>query len=259
MAKPFPGFQLFNETFKLFFSHAGYFLRVLMVPALLGYLTAQAQLWVLDGTLDGEDGLVATGLVSLVAASVAANIAALMTCYRFVAFGPVEGFRFDRRVWRLLKVVMLLMPVALVIGLACFGMAGLLIGGANPESAGALGLLLLLPLGAYLIVRLLFIGPAVALDWQGGMIDLVRHSWALTKGHTWPLLGLTLLFNVLVVFVSWVPGTIGESVRTGLGMDFVFVLMQTVINLAAISAFAVFTGLCYRHFTDSDPQTEAPS
>jgi hypothetical protein len=50
-------------------------------------------------------------------------------------------------------------------------------------------------------VRLLLLNPAV-IDGTQGVIASIRHSWALTRGHFWRLLGFILIITILSAIVS---------------------------------------------------------
>ncbi|HKY81530.1 MAG TPA: hypothetical protein VJM09_08660 [Sphingobium sp.] len=74
---------------------------------------------------------------------------------------------------------------------------------AKPAGA-ALAMLLATAIGALAIfasVRLLLLNPVV-IDGSEGVMPSLRHSWALTRGHFWRLLGFILILTLLSAIVG---------------------------------------------------------
>lgn len=74
---------------------------------------------------------------------------------------------------------------------------------AKPAGA-ALTMLLAVGLGGVMLfgsVRLLLLNPVV-IDGKEGVVASLRHSWALTRGHFWRLLGFMLVLTLLSAIVG---------------------------------------------------------
>ena len=70
--------------------------------------------------------------------------------------------------------------------------------------AAALAMLLGVAVGGVMMfvsVRLLLLNPVV-IDGNAGVMDSLRHSWALTRGHFWRLLGFILILTLLSAIVG---------------------------------------------------------
>ncbi|NIJ15472.1 glycerophosphoryl diester phosphodiesterase membrane domain-containing protein [Sphingobium vermicomposti] len=70
--------------------------------------------------------------------------------------------------------------------------------------AAALAMLLGVAVGGMMLfasVRLLLLNPVV-IDGNAGVMDSLRHSWALTRGHFWRLLGFILILALLSAIVG---------------------------------------------------------
>lgn len=80
-------------------------------------------------------------------------------------------------------------------------------GAAGPGADALLLSLLMLPLLA-LWVRLILITPVAAAE-DCGPLEIVRRSWALTRGHFWKLLGFLLLAAIAVLIALLAASTIG--------------------------------------------------
>lgn len=112
------------------------------------------------------------------------------------------------------------LPVLLGAGLAILGaLLGLFIGilliaGILSFAAKALGAalagLLMMALGIVAIfvsVRLMLLNPVV-IDGRDGVMASIRHSWALTRGHFWRLLGFLFILTILSAIAGAAAQTI---------------------------------------------------
>ena len=84
-------------------------------------------------------------------------------------------------------------------------------GGTAAMVAGLLFLLvlLLIPIGIFLQVKLLYIVPAVAIEQRGGL-DGIKRSWQLTRGAFWRTLGYYLVAGLAVGAVGYLISLVGQ-------------------------------------------------
>jgi hypothetical protein len=91
----------------------------------------------------------------------------------------------------------------------------------------AIGLMLFLVPGLYLIARLLPLGPVMVAEGERNPLNAIRRTWALTKGHGWAISGLFLLIFVAgFVLMAVIGGIVG-----------------LVLHLALSQGLATFVGL----------------
>ncbi len=116
----------------------------------------------------------------------------------------------------------------------------------------ALGFLLLIVPGIYIMVKLLLVPAVVAAENVRGPIAMLQRSWALTKGNSLRLFGLALLITI-AAFVAITIISIVFSILFGillpdgaatLAVKFVDSLLQTGMTLLFIHIYmAVYRGL----------------
>jgi hypothetical protein len=116
-----------------------------------------------------------------------------------------------RRLGPLVVSLVLLMLVAGVIGGATAVIAGVALGVLGP--LGILVSIVVVPTGVIALVVLLarttLAGPAILLEGHGPIAGL-RRSWAMTRGHTWRLLGLLLVVGLIASIASAGSGYLGS-------------------------------------------------
>jgi hypothetical protein len=122
---------------------------------------------------------------------------------------------------RMLPVILIALGIAIAISGAFaavgFGVWGGLAsrgGDAIMVSAGMVGVLaifylVLVPLGIYVQIKLLYTLPAVAIEGLGG-IDGMKRSWHLTNGQFWRTFGYYLLASIAAAAISYVVSFITQ-------------------------------------------------
>jgi hypothetical protein len=147
-------------------------------------------------------GLVTTGVATLIAADL------------WTGGSATVGSALARTVRRLVPLVLsftLLMLAAGLIGAGVTVVAGVALGLLGP--LGVLVTVVVVPAGILalivLLIRTTLVGPAVLLEGHGPLGGLKR-SWALTRGSTWRLFGLLLLFGLIVSIASAGSGTLSS-------------------------------------------------
>ncbi|MDJ0935212.1 MAG: hypothetical protein QNJ06_04035 [Kiloniellales bacterium] len=212
-----PVFEVVGETYGSFFRY----LRYLPQAALLPVVLSVPLYWV---SLQSTKQMMIdpSAAASFLLWSIPINLAFFAifmlfyaSWYRLCLMGPNAGrppwFPLPkRRHWRLLGYSLLMIVIYLVI--AIFGGIPVLIGaaltgaltttGAQPELSGGgvsllgLWLIFLFVLAIFVMLRLCFVFPAVAVDEDYAL----RHSWGHTKGQTLRLF-VALLMTCLPVYV----------------------------------------------------------
>lgn len=156
----------------------------------------------------------------------------------------------------LIALLVILIPPIAAVARADIDWAGVSAGTVRPAIAPGVAVFI----GVYGLlvgIVLLFVGPrlmplhAVVLHEARG-IGAVRRSWALTRRHTWRLIGVLLLFGiVLSVAVGAAQSVTGVIVRLILGPDgiatatFVAAIVAGAVSTALAVAAVVFTGQLY--------------
>jgi hypothetical protein len=109
----------------------------------------------------------------------------------------------------------------------------------------AIGVLLFLVPGLYLMARFLPIGPVMVAEHERNPIAAIRRTWALTKGHGWAILGLFLLVFVAgLVLMSVVGGLIGLVLHLALP-EGLAKFMALIVSTASSTALQVVTIFLY--------------
>jgi hypothetical protein len=100
----------------------------------------------------------------------------------------------------------------------------------------AIGLLLFLVPGLYLIARLLPLGPLMVAEGERNPVDAIRRTWALTRGHGWAITGLfVLIFVAGFVLMTVVGGIVGLVLHLALPEDlanFLGLIVSTATSTA---------------------------
>jgi hypothetical protein len=109
----------------------------------------------------------------------------------------------------------------------------------------AIGFLLLLLPGLYLMARFLPIGPVMVAEGERNPMGAIRRTWALTKGHGWAILGLFLLIFVAgLVLMSVIGGIIGLVLHLALPEGLAN-FMALIVSTATSTALQVVTIFLY--------------
>ncbi|MEU6407264.1 glycerophosphoryl diester phosphodiesterase membrane domain-containing protein [Microbispora sp. NPDC046933] len=162
----------------------------------------------------------------------------------------------------LLQALILMLPLLALLAVFVSLAAADAFGGAGDTTAGALVLVVLLFLVAYVpyllffYTRLSLAAPAIVLEGRG-VTDAMSRSWRLVKGDSWRVLGILLLTAILAAIISSVlaiPFTFGGSILgmlsggTAGGTTIAALLLAVGQALAAMIAYpfqAGVTGLLY--------------
>ena len=124
-----------------------------------------------------------------------------------------------------------------------------------PETAtlgSALGALLLLAGLFYVSVRMLMTSSVASAE-HASVPDILRRSWAMTRGHWWRLFGFLLAFLIIAVILLTAVGTVagivgallfGEPQAMTLGALFVAIFVQLVTAIVT-AGFLVMLARTY--------------
>jgi hypothetical protein len=152
-----------------------------------------------------------------------------------------------------LALVLAMIPILLIVGVA----AGT--GGGPPSTALALvPLLAILPLIAFVWVRLMLMTPVTVAE-PGGSIAVIRRSWALTRGHFWTLLGFVLLFVLVAMVASIAVSAVGGLIvyviagppQPGSAPMIAVLLVAALLNSVISALFATFVARIYVQLADT--------
>jgi hypothetical protein len=128
----------------------------------------------------------------------------------------------------------------------------------------AIGFMLFILPGLYLMARFLPIGPVIVADGERNPIDAIRRTWALTRGHGWAILGLFLLVGVAgLVLMTVVGGIIGLVLHIALpeGLAKFMVLIVSTTTSTALQVVLIFLyAAIYRALTGAkSAESAAPA
>jgi membrane-anchored glycerophosphoryl diester phosphodiesterase (GDPDase) len=108
-----------------------------------------------------------------------------------------------------------------------------------------LGFLLLVIPGIYLAVRFSLVGPVAADHRARGVGGIISASWAITKGHVWPLtlyyflvmVALIVIYTIIAMVLGGIAAFIpGIGVTLGVMIDAALTTIFTVVFLAISTA-----------------------
>lgn len=127
------------------------------------------------------------------------------------------------------------------------------------ETATGLTLLVLLPFMLFFGARLMLLNPVTAAE-AGGPIAILSRSWALTRGHTWKLIGFLLLSGIAISIVSLaVQSILGllfialtGSVQPGSTGALVILVVMAAVNMVVVAYFASLVARIYVQLAGSD-------
>lgn len=216
-------------------------------------------------------GAVVSGLVGLVAAALAVLGHLALVAQ---ASEPLPTWRTAltvaaKRFWPYLGIMVpvaiaglvLVAPMTIAIAAAYPSIAAMRAGGAPTVSPGIAAFVALYAVAAAVVAlwvqaRVLSVLPAVVVNERLGLASY-RRAWSLTRGLTWRILGVILLFAVLVaVTMLAVQGVAGVALRLILGIEHVglaLLVTAALVALAAAVAWAVaaaFTARLYLSVRD---------
>lgn len=184
-------------------------LAFLMLPALAVQLLVPG----LQGMAQDAAGMAALmGWMAPVALIALFGGAALTALALVPGISVGEALRLAAQRFWVVLLAMLLVGVIMVIGLTIFSFAGTL-AGFSQEGLTALATVLTLLAGVALGARFLPLVPVAVLS-RGGPVLALRHSWTLTAGHFWRLLGT----SMLMLFLGLLVLTIARQTILGLAM-----------------------------------------
>lgn len=157
-------------------------------------------------------GVLSAAINSLVQGVIAQEVGRAALGERNTFRGLWQGMR--GRIGALLAWAGLLVGAALAAMLVVAAFIGILVALAGPEVGLIIGSLLInvLQLGVivlvyWLMAKLAFVPAAIVLE-RRRVLDAVRRSWTLTRGHFWRILGILLLTSVIlsgVLMVAMIP------------------------------------------------------
>lgn len=146
----------------------------------------------------------------------------------------------------LIGTLLLMVPIPVVLGIGGYDVDAAMRGVPAELPAGASGfvaiyVLILLPLFFFLAARLALLTPIVVRERLG--IGAFRRSFALTRGITWKIVGVVLLygivFGVAMLAAQFVFGAILQLVAGGEGDISVATVLTAVLVSAVQTAFVV--------------------
>jgi hypothetical protein len=109
----------------------------------------------------------------------------------------------------------------------------------------AIGLILLILPGLYLMARFLPLGAVMVAEGERSSIGAIRRTWAVTKGHGWAILGLFLLIFVAGLVLMSVIGTLIGLVLHFALPEGLAKFMSLIVSTAASTALQVVTIFLY--------------
>jgi hypothetical protein len=173
------------------------------ISVAVGLATGAAQASGAAAAIGGLAGLLVTALIETVL---------IVGLYRLMLRPGDPGFlhlRLGRDEGRLFVVGLILACGVLVLGALAAGL-GLLLEKVTPAGR-VIAAALALGVGGWLALRL---GLAAPISFAEGKIDL-RRSWRMSRGNTWPLLGMWFL-NFCLVMLVWLSLWLAVFVVSGL-------------------------------------------
>lgn len=149
----------------------------------------------------------------------------------------------------LIGVLLLIVPIGVVLGIDGYDFDTARHGAQAELSPGASGFvaiygLILLPLFFFIAARLALLTPVIVQERLG--IGAIARSFALTRGITWKIVGVVLLygivFGVAMLAAQFVFGAILQLVAGGEGDISVATVLTAVLVSAVQTAFVVIAG-----------------
>lgn len=132
---------------------------------------------------------------------------------------------------------------------------------AGQPGAAALGAIVLMLPGLYLLARLLLSGPVVVAERDLGVVAIVKRSLLLTKGRAWAILGLILLVSLPFAIASLAATAVLGSVfllldaaagGEGVGA-FLLLVLSTALGAVFNVVLFVLLAAVYRASTAAEP------
>jgi hypothetical protein len=197
------------------------------------FVTVAAIVFVVIGLVNGllalaaDDGGLGAVLWSLIAVAVSLVGYFWLQGALVEAVRDVRDGRADASVGELFSRTQPRLPALIVAGI----LAGIGI---------ALGLLLLIIPGLFLLSRWFLITPAIVLEGRSAGESFSR-SWELTRGHLWPALGLV----VLTILIAIVGGAIVGALITAVLAPLPDLLASWISNIVVNSLIAPFVALAW--------------
>ncbi len=202
------------------------------------------------------DSAVSMGVAALISQPVTSIATTILTGLLVVSVSrsvlgrkiSVREVLHSSRVWWVVGFTLLL---SLAIAIVGGGLVALVIWLAASDSVGgavALGLLgglALLLVGVWVAVRTLLVTPALMLEGKGFWRTITR-AWRLTRGSFWRLLGIYLLVQVLMYFLTQVVVTPFTLIATFVGaggeiLSFSYLAIVSVGQIIALTATTTYT------------------
>jgi hypothetical protein len=121
------------------------------------------------------------------------------------------------------------------------------------------GLLLLIVPGVYLAGRLTAAGPVLVAEGRRNPIDIIRRSFALTKGRGWAVIGLLLLvfvaFYILSLAITFVLGALLlllDRATEGSVGTFLLMVLGAAVGAVFNTVLMGLTASIYRRLAGED-------
>ncbi|MEO7825970.1 MAG: glycerophosphoryl diester phosphodiesterase membrane domain-containing protein [Allosphingosinicella sp.] len=173
---------------------------------------------------------------------------------RVVGSAIAHGFR---RFLPMLGAVLILLVPTIIVIVALVQMAGLqpqALLNPTPATVGKMALVFLLffVVALYFGTRLMLMTPVAAAE-TAGPVDIIRRSWALTRGHFWKLLGFVLLLAVAAIVIMIVVNiVIGLLIAAIAGLPepgslaaLLILLLGGLVNAAFSAVFGTIVARVY--------------
>ena len=143
----------------------------------------------------------------------------------------------------ILIIAMAIVVVPLLVVLMMTGVVAMPVEGQAPPESFAMALLFIVIGALFLAVKLIMTVPVASAE-HVGPLEILKRSWALTKGHYWTLFGVEVLLLVaaliLLLAAQFVGGATAQIVGDGIEP---FSLSALILALFMGAAQAVFTVL----------------
>ena len=143
---------------------------------------------------------------------------------------------------------------AVVVGLSLIG--GILIGMAalaSPVLAVVTGLLFVAAL-IFVILRLILVGPVIAVDGVGNPVTAMVRSWRLTQGNFWRMFGfmllIVILFVVVVGIIMMLIGLVLALASSGEPQRIIAAVFSSALGAVGVVYFAGILAAIHRQLGD---------
>lgn len=184
---------------------------------------------------------------------------------RVVGSAIAHGFRRVPAMFGALLILLFPMVVLITVLAVALGLQPETLINPSPATVGKLALLVLLFLVVilYFAVRLMLMTPVAAAE-RTGPVEILRRSWALTRGHFWKLLGFVLLIAlaaaVIMMVVSILVGLLIAAIagppEPGSLAALLNLLLGGLVNAGFSAVFGTLVARVYVQLA-GDPESTA--